>query len=69
MKVQNIYCFSLLSGPGGGAFSRNFAINLHSHCRAFSGTLQSGMIKCPVFRVPVGAVVTNNWYVKPSLGL
>ena len=48
--IQIICCSSLLSAPGGRAFSRDFTIILAPECRAFSGA----------FNFSKGAMDTND---------
>ena len=49
--------------PRGGAFSRDFTINLSPQCRAFSRALKTEKLKAPLFPDPVGAGTTNCWCI------
>ena len=60
-----VICWSLLSTSraGGGAFSRDFTINLSPQCRVFSRALKTEKLKAPLFPGPVGAGTTNDWCI------
>ena len=58
--IKVIWCSSLLSAPGGEAFSRDFTIILVPECRAFSGALKIEKLKAQLIPGPEGAVDTND---------
>ena len=52
------------TGPGGGgAFSRDFTINLSSQCRAFRRAVKTEKLKALLFRGPIGAGTSNDWCI------
>ena len=57
--IKVICCYSLLSTPGAGAFSRDFTINLASQCRA----LKIEKLNAPLFPGPEGVGDTNDWCI------
>ena len=68
--IKLICCYSLLSSPGPGTFSRGFATNLASH-RAFSSALKIEKLKAPLIpgsKGGGGAGDTNDWWIHVSKG-
>ena len=49
--------------PGGGAFNRDFTINLSPQCRTFSRALKNERLKAPLFPGPYGTGTTNDWCI------
>ena len=62
---QLLFFILILStpGPGAGAFSGDFTINLARQCRAFSRALKIEKLKAPLFRGPEGAGASNDWCI------
>ena len=66
-KIQIDFCNREQTVPGnknwprgGGAFSKDFAINLSPQCRAFSRVLKTEKLKALLFPIPLGARTTND---------
>ena len=60
------YCQPSWGGGGGGAFSRDFTINLSPQCRVFRRALKTEKLKAPLFPGPVGTGTTNDWCITVS---
>ena len=58
--------FIIVNLRGGGAFSRDFTINLSPRCRAFSRALKTEKLKAPLFPGPVGVGPTTDWRITDS---
>ena len=59
----HLLIFIIFHPQGAGASSRDFTTNLVRQCRAFSGALEIGKLKAPLFRGPKGAVDSNEWCI------
>ena len=59
----HLLIFIIFRPRGAGAFSRVFTTNLVRQCRAFSGALEIGKLKAPLFPGPNGAVDSNDWCI------
>ena len=58
-----VCCYSLLSIPRGGGFSRDITTHLALHYKAFSRALKIETLKAPILPSPVCVRDINNWCI------